>query len=155
MNHSFFHAPQSEVWRTFSRLCFLVFCAAFLFACHSTSDEAQIKANIDAMEAGIQARKNSEVMAHVADDFIGNDGMDGQALRRYLTAHMLRHQNIGVTLGPRTIDVQGNTATAQFTAVLTGGSGGLLPEQASKYSIETGWRKAGSDWQMISATWSK
>lgn len=142
------HRNKSILWV----LLLFVFLVA---GCNSTSDEAQIKANITAMEAGIQARNNGDVMTHVADDFIGNDAMDAQALRRYLTAHLLRHQTIGVTLGPKTITLQGDTATAEFTAVLTGGSGGLLPEEASKYRIQTGWRKVGSDWQMISASWSK
>lgn len=41
----------------------------------------------------------------------------------------------------------------QFTAALTGGSGGLLPESGQIYEVETGWRLDDGEWRLIQADW--
>lgn len=66
---------------------------------------------------------------------------------------MLGNQKIGVTMGPVTVELHGDTATARFTALLTGGSGAWLPEQAQTYQVTTGWRLQDGDWQLYHAQW--
>src|SRR5690606_40314229 len=66
----------------------------------------------------------------------------------------LRHRQVGVTVaGPLQVALRERDATVSFEVALTGGSGGLLPEAARLYSVETGWRLEDGDWRLLSASW--
>ncbi|HXR64116.1 MAG TPA: hypothetical protein VN720_11310 [Rudaea sp.] len=95
-------------------------------------------------------------MAHVSDDFVGNDAeFDRNALANLLRAEVFRNDKVGVTLGPVEVDIQDERATVHVTATLTGGSGGLLPEHGAIYSITSGWKRSKGDWICYSARWQQ
>ncbi|AJQ82847.1 hypothetical protein AZ54_09690 [Xanthomonas oryzae pv. oryzae PXO86] len=83
----------------------------------------------------------SLAMAPIAEDVIGENGLDAPVLRRLMQVQMLGKQQIGVTLGPVEVALRGDTATVRFTALLTRGSGRCVPDQARTYQVITGWRK--------------
>ena len=133
-------------------ICFM----ALLPACKRTPDEQRIRENITAMEQAMENRDPRAFMAHIADDFIGNDAaFDRNALHNLLRAEALRNDSIGVILGPIDIDLQGDRATVHLTATFTGGSGGALPERGSVYTITSGWRREGRDWVCFSGRWEQ
>lgn len=139
--------------RCLPRLLCLAFvlCAA---ACSRTPDEQRIRQTIAAMQQAMEQREPRAFMAHVADDFVGNDAaFDREALHNLLRAEVLRNDSIGVTLGPIEIELQDDRATARLTATITGGAGGLLPERGAVYAIRSGWRRSGRDWVCFSAQW--
>ena len=131
-----------------------VLCAC---ACARTSDEQRIRNAITAMQQAMEARNPRAFMAHVTDDFIGNEaGFDREALANLLRAEVFRNDDVGVTLGPIDIEMQGDRATAKLIATFTGGSpGGLLPERGSIYTITSGWKRAGSEWVCFSGRWEQ
>ncbi|MHB8911432.1 MAG: hypothetical protein ACYC42_01995 [Lysobacter sp.] len=57
-------------------------------------------------------------------------------------------------LGPPQIAIQDQHATVSFTAALTGGAGGIVPDAASVHDGETAWRMEGDEWRLISAQWT-
>jgi ketosteroid isomerase-like protein len=136
---------------------FLVPIAALLLAaCHRAPDEQRIRDAVAAMQVAVEARDPREFMRHVSADFTGNDGQaDRDGLHNLLRAEVLRNESIGVALGPIDVDLQGDRATVQVTATLTGGSGGLLPEHGSIYSITSGWRREGGEWKCFNAGWKQ
>jgi len=104
----------------------------------------------------METRDPRAFMTHVSDDFIGNDAeFDRAALGNLLRVEALRNDRIGATLGPIDIEMQGDRARAQVLATFTGGSGNLLPERGSIYSITSSWKRQGSDWRCYSATWKQ
>ena len=123
-------------------------------ACQKTPPEQALRETIAKMQAAGEARDVDALFEPIAEDFAGSEGMDRQAFRRYVTLMSLRSQNVGVTLGPVEVKLYGDRANAKFTAAITGGPG-FLPNQAQVYDIETGWRLAGDDWQLISARWNE
>jgi len=135
----------------------LVFFAVALAGCSRTSDEQRIRDAIGAMQQAMQARNPRAFMAHVTDDFIGNEaGFDREALANLLRAEVFRNDDVGVTLGPIEIEMQGDRATAKLIATFTGGSsGGLLPERGSIYTITSGWKRRGSEWLCFSGRWEQ
>jgi hypothetical protein len=135
----------------------LLFVAALTFAaCARTPDDQRIRANIEDMKQAAEARSPRQFLDHVAADFSGNDGaVDRDNLGNLLRAIVLRNENVGVTLGPIDVDVQGNRATATLIATLTGGNGGLIPSRGAIYSIKSGWRRDGKDWICFAATWDE
>ncbi len=133
-------------------------CAALLMlaACSRTSDDQRIRDDIQEMQHAAEGRDPRAFMAHVASDFSGNQGtVDREGLHNLLRAIVLRNEQVGVTLGPIDVEIDGNRATASLIATLTGGQGGLLPEHGAIYSIKSGWRRDGKDWICFAATWDQ
>ena len=105
------------------------------------------------MVAAIEVREGSRFMASVAGDFAGPHDMDRDGLHRMVRLNMLQNQAIGVTTGPLDVKLMADRAELNFSALLTGGSGRLLPDQARTYQVSTGWRHEGGRWMLISARW--
>jgi len=142
--------------RFFYVTCRRVFFAALLgvlSACAKPPAEEQLRATIDQMQAAAIERRPSEFMDRVTEDFIGDDGIDRAALHNLLRAQLLRNAAVSATRGPIDIELQGERATVRFTIVLTGGSGGLLPERAQGYAITSGWRVEDGEWKLFLAEW--
>ncbi|MEQ7896139.1 hypothetical protein [Xanthomonas arboricola] len=124
-----------------------------LSGCTRAAPEQRLRATLEAMHQAIEARQVGEAMAPVAEDFVGEQGLDAAGLRRLMQLRMLGNRRIGVTLGPVDVQLRDDTARVRFTALLTGGSGRWLPEQAQTYQVTTGWRLQDGDWQLIHAQW--
>jgi hypothetical protein len=140
-------------WRTW--WAWAIACVAILLAgCSRPPAEEQLRAALDAMQAAATERRPRDFMQFVADDFVGNDGVDGAALHNLLRAQLLRNKDIGATRGPLDIQVQGERATVKFSVVVTGGAGGLIPERAQSYSITSGWRLENGEWRIYLAEWT-
>lgn len=105
------------------------------------------------LQAAIEARDASALQGYLAEDFIGPDGMDRAGARRIATLYLMRHDHVGVTIGPLDVSVQERHATGRFTAALTGGGGRLLPDSGQVYAVQTGWRLEGDEWKLTSAGW--
>ena len=56
---------------------------------------------------------------------------------------------------PLDMTISEGHATVRFTAALTGGSGGWIPDSGSLYRVETGWRRDGDAWRLTSARWER
>lgn len=135
---------------------FSVLLALGLTACSRTPDEQAIRETIGAMRQAMESHDPRAFMSHVSEDFIGNDAeTDRTALANLLRVEVFRNDQVGVTLGPIDIEMHEDRATARLTATFTGGSGGLLPERGAIYSITSGWRRSGREWQCISARWEQ
>lgn len=135
------------------RSCLAVLALA-LAGCAGDPDEAALRARIDALQADGEAGRLSELMDAIADDFVGQGGSyDRQQLRLMLLATTRRFQQIGVTRLDTRIELRGAHASADLKLLLTGGSGGLLPEQGRTMNLRTRWRVDGSQWMLIEANW--
>ena len=121
--------------------------------CARTPPEQQLRDALTTLQASVEARDVSAIETTLAGDFVGQDGLDRDGARRLAQLVFLRHRDIGVTLGPPRVDIQDQHATMHFTAALTGGAGGLLPDAASVYDVDTAWRIEGGQWRLISAQW--
>lgn len=133
---------------------------ALLGACSRPPPEEALRASMAELEAAIESRDPGSVAGVLASDFAGPGGMDRLAARRLAQVVFLRNREVAVALGPLDIalhDAAGDAthATVRFTAALTGGAGGWLPERGSVYRVETGWRRDGGAWEMTSARWER
>jgi ketosteroid isomerase-like protein len=130
-----------------------------LVACTRTTPEQQLRAAIDRMQAGIEARDATAVKQALADDFIGPGGLDRSGAVRLAQLAFLQNAKVGATFGPLQIQwfpsaAAPDHASVEFNAVLTGGAGAVLPDQAQAYQVKTGWRREGDAWRLTSATWT-
>jgi hypothetical protein len=121
--------------------------------CSRTPPEQRLRQSVESLQQGIEQRDASVLDAVLAEDFIGPDALDREGAGRIARLMFLRHRQIGVKLGPVSVQLQPGHATARFTAALTGGSGEVLPDAAQLYEVETGWREVGGEWRLTSATW--
>ena len=124
--------------RTLPHACFLASLALAtallaLAGCRKPAPEQALRDTISRMRAAVEARDADALVEPLADDFIGPEGMDRTGARRMAQLLFLRNGKVGATLGPLDVQVQGQGATVRFTAAITGGSGGLLPDSAQVY----------------------
>ncbi|PPU95327.1 hypothetical protein XpopCFBP1817_08940 [Xanthomonas populi] len=141
-------------WRVGS----VALCVVALSVCTRAALEQRLRATLKKMHQAIEARGIGEAMALVAEDFVGEQRLDAAGLRRLtqlqmMQLQMLGNRRIGVTLGPGDVQLRDDTASVRFTALLTGGSGRWLPEQAQTYQVTTSWRLQGGDWRLYHAQW--
>lgn len=127
-----------------------------LGACAQPPAEQRLRDTVAGMEKAIEARNVAEFLEGVAVDFSGNEGQyDRRQLHAALRGLTLRHRDIGVALGPLDVTMHGDDrAAVKVVAIVTGGSGGLLPDSGRSLRIDSGWRLDGGEWRCISASWS-
>ena len=89
-------------------------------ACSRSTPEQVLRLQITQMQQGIEQREAARVIEPLADDFLGNGGMDRQAVERLLRAQLLLNERIEVVLGPVDVRIEGQNAQADFTVVLAG-----------------------------------
>ena len=129
--------------------------AIALGACSSDSPEQAVRAQVATLQAAIDARDAGDIEDLLAEDFVGNDGLDRRGARQLAAAVFLRHRKVVAKVGPVSVELRGEgDAIARFSVLATGGSGGLLPEQGQLYQFETGWRLVGGEWKLRSASWT-
>lgn len=124
-----------------------------LAGCARTPPEQALRNTIGEVQAAIERRDAQALQQHLAGDFIGSDGLDRDAARRLAQVVFLRHRDVGASFGPLDITMQERNATVRFTAALSGGGGGLLPDTGQVYDVETGWRLEGDQWLLTRAHW--
>lgn len=141
--------------RSITTCCWLVLVLLLVapLGCKRTPPELKLHEAVQALQASIEGRDAAATQRILADDFVGPDGMDGRDAGGLARLVILRHKNVGVTLGPMHVALQDAHATVAFTAVVTGGQGGLLPERGRIYNVESGWRLESGDWKLTSAQW--
>jgi hypothetical protein len=129
--------------------------ALALAACGGESPEQAVRRQVDAMQAAIDARDAGALHDMLAEDFVGNEGMDRRAARQLAAAVFLRHRDVRAKVGPVSVELRGKSdAIARFSVLATGGSGGLLPESGQAYQVETGWRLVDGEWRLLNASWA-
>lgn len=121
--------------------------------CHRTPPEQRLHETVIALQAALEARDAAGTRDVLADDFVGPDGMDRDAAAAMARLVFLRHRNVAVSLGPMRTTLQDSHATVAFTALVTGGQGGLLPESGRIYHVRSGWRLEAGEWKLTSAQW--
>lgn len=124
-----------------------------LAGCRREPPEVRLRERISQMQKALEARNPGDFMDGVAEDFGSDSGMDRQALHNLLRAQVLRNASIGISLGPMEVSIQGERASVSFSAMATGGQGGLLPDSARPWAVTTGWRDSPDGWQLIHAQW--
>jgi hypothetical protein len=125
--------------------------ALLLAGCAADTPEQRLRDTVAAMQAAVEAKSPGDFVAHVSDDFSGDDGtFDRQSLRGFLAGQMMRKEAIGVTLGPLDVTMLGERAIVRVDALVTGG-GGIIPDEGRHLDIESGWRLVDGEWVCYSA----
>ena len=116
--------------------------------------EQAVRAQIAAMQSAIDARDAGKVADLLAEDFVGNDGMDKRGARRMAAGIFLQYRSVTGRIGPVKVELRGDDdAIARFSVLATAGDGGLLPRDGQLFEVETGWHRDGGDWLLRRASW--
>ena len=135
-------------------LVLLAILLAALAACSRDTPEAAVRKQVEAMQTAIDGRDAGGIDGLLAEDFVGNEGMDRRGARQLAAGVFLRYRDVGAKIGPVSVQFRGGSdAVARFNILATGGSGGLLPESGQVYEVETGWRLVDGEWRLLNAQW--
>lgn len=123
-------------------------------ACSRSPSEQALRDTLDSMEIAGETRDVGDFMERVSSDFVGNSSeFDRSGLERLLRMVSLRHQEISVVRTGIEIEMHGERALVRMQILVTGGSGGLIPEQGQLFDTESAWRFVDGEWQLGSASW--
>jgi len=118
---------------------------AALLACRSDSPEAQVRKAFEACRVAVEAGDAGAATAPLDPAFRGPEGMD-RATARFFLMGTFRHGKVGVTVVRNEVAVRGSEAIQEVDLVLTGRSGGLLPQDASHRAFRLTWRRLQGEW---------
>jgi hypothetical protein len=116
--------------------------------------EQQVITAIREMESSIEIGERGDFMAHVAENFIGQDAaMTRDQLNALVFYQLNQHEQIQVQFMPIYITpTEPGKAEGRFDVLLTGGQG-WLPHSGQVFSFVTGWRLEGDEWLLRRASW--
>jgi len=131
-----------------------VVCALLMTACSRSPSEQALRDTLDSLEIAGETRDVGDFMEFVADDFVGNSSeFDRKGLERLLRLVAMRHQSISVVRSGLEIEMHGARAVVRMRILVTGGSGGLIPDSGQLFDTESAWRFIDGEWQLGSASW--
>jgi hypothetical protein len=133
----------------------LALCFLLCLGCTRTPDEQAIREAITAGSAAAKAKHAGKLLEIVSEDFIGNDSLDRKQLGDFLRLQLLGANALDATIGPITVEVQGDRATATFAAQVTDSSGRWIADRAATLQFETGWRREGGSSRCYNAHWTQ
>ncbi|MBA3981145.1 MAG: hypothetical protein C0462_11145 [Alcanivorax sp.] len=131
-----------------------------LGGCSKAPPEEAIEAAIRDMADGVSNRRGAAVSARLADHFSlsqyeGRSQMDRDDTRRMMAGLLLRYPDIRVVISNVSVTPDGmreDRAEARFNALVTGGSGGLLPERGQLFRVVSDWELIDGDWMLVRAS---
>lgn len=115
--------------------------------CRSEKPADQVRRAFETCRAAVEAGDAGAATAPLAPAFQGPEGMDKATARLFLMG-TFRHEKVGVTVVRNDVAVRGSEALQEVELILTGRSGGLLPQEASHRSFLLRWRQSGSEWKL-------
>jgi len=129
------------------KLFISVIAATLLAACSAkSSDEEQVRALIDSVEAAAEKRDASDVLEHVADGYVDSSGLDKRELQNFLRGYFLSHPKLELLVNIESLEfpVDGLAhAVVSVTAVELGDPG------MERLKVE--FRRAGGEWRVARA----
>ena len=136
------------------RLCLLVLLAALTACDKPLTVEQRVIATIREMESTIEAGERRAFMAHIAEDFSGQqEVMTRDQVQAMVLFQLTRHKSLQVQLFPiRVTETGSDSASASFTALVTGGAD-WIPENGQLFDFETSWLLVDDEWLLRSAHW--
>jgi hypothetical protein len=98
----------------------------------------------------VEAGDAAAAAAPLDPAFQGPEGMDKATARLFLGA-TLQRERIGITVVKNDITIRGTEAFEDLELILTSRSGGVLPSDASRRSLQLRWRKTNGVWRLLEA----
>lgn len=132
----------------------LMLCAGLVACGESLTVEQQIIAVIRDMEARIEAGERRAFMAHISEDFSGQNGsLNREQVRALMIMQLNRYQRLQGQLFPIQVTETGEgAASAHFSALVTGGPN-WIPDSGQVFAFDTQWRRVDGEWLLQAANW--
>jgi hypothetical protein len=123
----------------------LILAASLLVACGAkTSDEEQVRALIGAVEAAAEDRDTSDVLTHVADNYVDSAGFDRMQLKNFLIGYFLAHPKVELLV---TIDSLEFPVDGLAQAVVTVATVELTDPDVRRLKVE--FRRMENGWKVV------
>jgi hypothetical protein len=135
---------------------YLIFAGILLFlaGCAEPPDEEQVlRQHMKKIEQAAERKLSGDILAYLAEDFLGNDQFRKANIKGMLFVHFRRNKNVHVFLHDVGIEVLADKAMVKCQVILAGREENIMPERARILEITSQWQKRDGDWQVVSASW--
>jgi hypothetical protein len=119
-----------------------------LTACRSDRPEDQVRKAFETCRLAVEAGDAAAATVPLDPTFSGPDGMDKATARLFLLGSF-RQEKVSLTVVRNEVAIRGSEAFQDVDLILTGRSGGLLPQDASHRSFRLRWRQTGGIWKVM------
>jgi hypothetical protein len=132
----------------FSANTSLIFIATILLAACAakSSDESQVRALIDGVEAAAEARDAGDVLEFVADDYADSSGLDKPQLQNFLRGYFLAHPKLELVVSIESLEFPVDGLAQAVVSVATVELG---DPDLQRLKVE--FRRADGQWQVARA----
>ncbi|MBI5190634.1 MAG: hypothetical protein HZA22_08150 [Nitrospirae bacterium] len=140
-------------------LILLLAVSAVLHGCGGEqTDEDLIKAAIQEMAEGAEAKDLGRVKGHISDGYKDPAGNDYQALKGIMAFYFMQPESINVFLRRQEVEIRDGKGYATVRAVISRGAKAesvtdLVPSEAGGFIFDFTFEKEGGDWMLTSAIW--
>ena len=151
------HEPRRTIKHNLCALWCSIILSFFVTGCSDTSDEDQIKENIQTLQIAVESESPNDFIDILDKGFLGNQQFNRILIKKYLIINFMRHSDIKIRITHTNIIINKSDtslATANIKAILTGGKG-LLPEQGRLMNIQSHWVKKNKKWVVKIAHWTR
>jgi hypothetical protein len=145
-----------------SRILFaLVTILLFTIFCHKETDEDKVRGIITTVQHAAEEKKLLSVLEPISKAYRDPQGNDFDDIKTLMLNYFFRHKKIAVTIPSIDVAVSGQTARANFQAILSGRGGsedanlGILPEALGLFNFDVQLRKEEGTWKVTSAMWTR
>ena len=125
----------------------LILATTLLAGCGAkTSDEDQVRALIDAVEAAAEDRDASDVLTHVDDTYADSAGLDKTQLQNFLRGYFLAHPKLELLVNIESLDFPVDGLAQAVVSVTTVE---LTDPDLVRLRVE--FRRVNGDWKVVRA----
>jgi hypothetical protein len=134
---------------------------SFFDSCHRATEEDKVRNVITGVEQAAEQKNIMSMLKHISTAYHDPKGNDYDAVKGLLAYYFIRHEKVGIFIPSIEVAVKGQTARAEFQAILTGGGGdeeqpgSLLPDDLGAYAFIVEFAKEKGAWKVTSATWRR
>lgn len=119
-----------------------------LTACRSHTPEEEVRKAFESCRTAVEAGDATAATEPLDPAFRGPEDLNKASARLYLMG-VFRQEKVGATVVRNEVAVRGNEALQEVDLILTGRSGGLLPQEASQRTFHLRWRKSGGVFRLL------
>ena len=128
---------------------------AMLGGCSRDDPQAALEKAARQLQAGLEEKDLSSVLAQLHSDFQAGEGLDRAWAERSMRLAFLRHRNIRIIALRHDSWLDSSYADRGYTEadVSMSGAEGLLPQRAGHYSLRLEWWQENDEWRLARLSW--
>ncbi len=123
------------------------------------SEEDQVRATIDAIEAAAEKRSLTGMLEHISSSYKDYDGNDVKKIKGFIQLQLIQNQSINIFTKIRELEVTEDTATVELSAAMASREVDLSSDEnrlrADRHRFSIVLKLEQGQWKVRSVSWQR